>query len=395
VKGIIQRPIWSCFGIRMPSITLGKDVQACQEAFNTVCTYIGTRDLVQEHIAYRVWPLAGEWEMPKEVAAGSSQGGLVYLKYTFRYRSQFDEPNDDWLDTIEANSDELLGAYLKAKDEAMTVSFGARGKKRLNMVFDVTGFVYPNYYFPIRKQGRKRKIAALASSSTSKAKKVKVLTRRPRHIETTDAPKLIEGAKTAPSATESGLIMPIVTHTDPTKELKSERALEQPKVLSPAITTKLSKPSIVSAATPRKRRMTSVLDAVLESAKMSALASAEASRRKTKDAKEAVVASVAIAPTKVGPSEAGPIKLAEKSAPEGSKHPTSKAPHKETEFIIQHASEKQLSLEQIAKVEHYARDLKYPRGSLVYRGDDEEDFLYCCWSPVLKCCESRTSKHNC
>jgi hypothetical protein len=24
--------------------------------------------------------------MPKETAVGSSQGGLVYLKYTFRYR---------------------------------------------------------------------------------------------------------------------------------------------------------------------------------------------------------------------------------------------------------------------------------------------------------------------
>jgi hypothetical protein len=33
--------------------------------------------------------------MPKEVAAGSSEGDLVYLKYTFKYRSQFDEPNDD------------------------------------------------------------------------------------------------------------------------------------------------------------------------------------------------------------------------------------------------------------------------------------------------------------
>jgi hypothetical protein len=42
-----------------------------------------------------VWPLVSDWEMPKEAAAGSSQGGLVYLKYTFRYRDQFDEPNDD------------------------------------------------------------------------------------------------------------------------------------------------------------------------------------------------------------------------------------------------------------------------------------------------------------
>jgi hypothetical protein len=95
ITWIIQHPIWSRFGIRRPVIALGNDVQACQATFNTVCTYIGTRDLVQEHIAYRVWALANGWEMPQEAAAGSSQNGLVYLKYTFRYRSQFDEPNDD------------------------------------------------------------------------------------------------------------------------------------------------------------------------------------------------------------------------------------------------------------------------------------------------------------
>jgi hypothetical protein len=111
VVGIIQRPIWSRFEIRRPATALGNDVQACQATFNTVCTYIGSRDLVQEHNAYRVWPLANGWEMPKEAVAGSSQGGLVHLKYTFRYKSQLDESNDDWLDAIEATSDELLGAY--------------------------------------------------------------------------------------------------------------------------------------------------------------------------------------------------------------------------------------------------------------------------------------------
>jgi hypothetical protein len=95
VRGIIQHPIWSRFGIRRPSIAIGNVVQACLMAFNTVCTYIGTRDLVQEHIALKVWPLVNEWEMSKETAAGSSQGGLVYLRYIFWYRSQFDEPNDD------------------------------------------------------------------------------------------------------------------------------------------------------------------------------------------------------------------------------------------------------------------------------------------------------------
>jgi hypothetical protein len=105
--------------------------------------------LVQEHIAYRVWSLVNEWEMPKEAATGSSQGGLVYLRYTFRYRDHFDEPNDEWLSSIEATSDELLGAYTRAEDDAMTLAFEGRGKKRLNRIFDVIGFVYPDYSYPL------------------------------------------------------------------------------------------------------------------------------------------------------------------------------------------------------------------------------------------------------
>jgi hypothetical protein len=44
---------------------------------------------------------------------------------------------------------------------------------------------------------------------------------------------------------------------------------------------------------------------------------------------------------------------------------------------VRHASGKQLLAEQVAEVQHYAKDLKYPQGSLVFGGDDEEDFLYC------------------
>jgi hypothetical protein len=206
IMGIIQCPTWSRFGIRRPTTALGNDVQACQVAFNTVCTYIGTRDLVQEHIAYRVWPLGSGWKMPKEAAAGSSQSGLIYLKYTIRYRDQFDEPNDDWLDCIEATSDELLGAYKRAKDDAMTLAFGGWGKKRLNRVFHVIGFVYPNYRYPSQKLGRKRKSATSAIASTPKQKKVKILTHRPKHAEATEASKPAEG----PSA--SGSNWP--THTE-------------------------------------------------------------------------------------------------------------------------------------------------------------------------------------
>jgi hypothetical protein len=216
-------PYMVSLGIRRPLIALGNDVQACQIAFSTLCTYIGTRDLVQEHIAYRVWPLANGWEMPKEAAAGSSQNGLVYLKYTFRYKSQFDGLNDDWLDAIEVTSDELLGAYSKAKDEAMTTAFGAQGKKRLNRVFDVIGCVYPDYCYPTRKQGKKRKATTSATSSGSRSKKVKVLTRQPRCIEMADVPKLSEEAI---PVIEPGRSMLVEASANLTTELKLEKMAE-------------------------------------------------------------------------------------------------------------------------------------------------------------------------
>jgi hypothetical protein len=36
IKGIIQRPIWSRFGIRRPATALGNDIEACREA-STLC----------------------------------------------------------------------------------------------------------------------------------------------------------------------------------------------------------------------------------------------------------------------------------------------------------------------------------------------------------------------
>jgi hypothetical protein len=153
IKEVIMRPIWSRFGLRRPKVEIDETVEACQRAFNTVCSFIGTRDLIQEHIAFRVWPLVDSWEMPKETTTDSNKDGLVRLKYTFGFGDKFDKPNDDWLKCIEATSDELLGAYSKTEDNALSTAFRGRNKKRLNRVFDATGFVYPNYCYPLRGQG--------------------------------------------------------------------------------------------------------------------------------------------------------------------------------------------------------------------------------------------------
>jgi hypothetical protein len=183
IKEVIMRPIWSRFGLQRPKVEVDDAAEACQKAFGTICFFIGTRDLIQEHIAFRVWPLVESWKMPKETITTSSEGDLVRLKYTFRYEDKFDEPNNDWLKCIEATSDELLGANSKAEDNALSAAFGGRGKKRLNRVFDAIGFVYPDYRYPLWGQGKNRKAATSATPNepVPKGKKLKVLTHRPRY----------------------------------------------------------------------------------------------------------------------------------------------------------------------------------------------------------------------
>jgi hypothetical protein len=99
---------------------------------------------------------------------------------------------------------------------------------------------------------------------------VKVLTHRPRRIETVDVSELIECAGVAPA------IEPVEASPNPDGEPKLEKTAEQLKVLSPPCTDELPKPSSIPAVTPRKRRMASVIDVVMESVKTSTPASAEA-----------------------------------------------------------------------------------------------------------------------
>jgi hypothetical protein len=227
--------------------------------------------------------------MPKETITKSNEGDLVQLKYTFRFGDKFDEPNDDWLKCIEATSDELLGAYSKAEDNALSAAFGGRGKKRMNRVFDAIDFVYLDYRYPLRGQGKKRKAAALAAPAepVSKAagKKMKVLTHRPRYIEPAVVPEFggeassaAETRETIPPAqkTEELAIMlktPLVelvetkVDKDKAERSKTKEVVKMPDILSPSTEATVPKTQKSAVTTPKRRRMANVLDVVLETAK--------------------------------------------------------------------------------------------------------------------------------
>jgi hypothetical protein len=393
IKDIIMRPIWQRFGLRRLKVEMDEAAEECQRAFGVVCSFIGTRDLIQEHIAFRVWPLAEKWEMPKETVREPDEGGLVRLKYTFKYGDKFVEPDDDWLKSIEAISDELLGSYSKAEDTALSAAFGGRKKKRLNRVFDAIGFVYPDYRYPTRGQKRKntssaKEVASAAPSEPApKRKKMKVLTHRPRYIEPATVPEFVGETSSAAEAKEPTLLSNIKgpAKLPATEKIEEPRAEETKtsEILSPS--ARIEVPMPMPMTTPKRKRMVNVLD-VLETIK-----SSSTTPKKIVETSEVQIeafgakASKHQAETEAGPSEPAKMKSLEAEETETAEQILAEetgtaAPEAFSEafdYILRHASGKELTEKEKQEAQFYAQKLKYPKGALIFNGSGEEDFLYC------------------
>jgi hypothetical protein len=234
---------------------------------------------------------------------------------------------------------------------------------------------------------------------------VKVLTHRPRYIEPATVPEFsgetssatkakelvltqrIEELAAMPKASSAKLAEP---RADNIEEIRVE-GTKKLEVLSPSAEVTVPKAQKGLTATPKKKRMASVLD-VLETIKTSSSTpgkTAEASKAQTETKLTEAKATKSQAETEAGPSEPAKEKsletrekATEKEAveqilPEKAATPTPEAPSKVLDYIIRHASGKRLSEEEIFEAKHYARELKYPKGALVFNGTDKDDFLYC------------------
>jgi hypothetical protein len=82
--------------------------------FRVVAEQISTRDLVQEYLAYNVFPTLSEWNMPK-LKGTKEKNELVRLPYRFKIEKQFKGPCQEWLEMIETMCNKILGNYTKKK----------------------------------------------------------------------------------------------------------------------------------------------------------------------------------------------------------------------------------------------------------------------------------------
>jgi hypothetical protein len=165
------------------------------------------------------------------------------------------------------------------EDNALSAAFGSRKKKRLNRVFDAIGFMYPDYCYPPKGQKRKgvtsgkEAASAAPSEPAPKRKKVKVLTHRPRYIEpavvaefggeTSLATKAKEPAPT--QGIEEPAAMPKTSSAKLAEPKADNIGVEGTKIseiTSPSAEVTVPKAQKGLTATPKRKRMVNVLDAL-------------------------------------------------------------------------------------------------------------------------------------
>jgi hypothetical protein len=238
LKTLIMSPLSLSFGLTRPlcRMSSGSPCQQVVAEFRVVTEEIGTRDLVQEYLAIGVFPTLSEWNMPK-LKGEKKKNELVRLPYHFKFKKQFKEPCQEWLEMIEAMCNEILGNYTKKEDQLMTAAFGTRPKRRLNRVMDALNFENPDYERLSKgAEGSKQKrivsvmntqAARMIKEDEKNLKKKKsspepkVTTSKKRKAATPEPTiaEIEEGAPSTPSATEVEEILKVMTESLPIKLL--------------------------------------------------------------------------------------------------------------------------------------------------------------------------------
>jgi hypothetical protein len=247
-------------------MTPGSPSQIALAEFRVIADHIGTRDLVQEFLAFRVFPTLKEWEMPK-LKEEKKKGEFVRLPYYYKFKKHFKVPCQEWLDTIEVMCNEILGNYSKKEDQLMIVAFGTRPKRRLNRVMDALDFEYPDYERldkDAEGQKRKRVAGALNKDDEEQPKKKKLESEpktgvsKKRKASSPKQKAIDEEEETvaSPSTTDVEEILKVMTESLPVKlsPLGSHLTKLFQKDKEPAKTKK--------AARPKKQRIITVIEAI-------------------------------------------------------------------------------------------------------------------------------------
>jgi hypothetical protein len=154
---------------------------------------------------------------------------------------------------------------------------------------------------------------------------------------------------------------PAEAKDDTAEEPKVEKIVKMPEILSPPPEAKLPKVQKAPAATPKRRRMASMLDAVLETtnalspAPTKKIAEAAKVQAEAEAGPSAPIETKVVAPEDKADQQTSDTGMAAgQHMAEKGKSPIPEALVEDIDYIVQHAPEKKLSEEEILEARHYA-----------------------------------------
>jgi hypothetical protein len=264
---LVQSLLELIFGETRPPCNMTPEgpTQIALAEFRVLVEHIGTRDLVQEFLAFKVFPTMKEWAMPK-LEGKKEEGELIRLPYHYKFKKHFKVPCQEWLDTIEVMCNEILRNYSRKEDQLMTAAFGTRPKRRLNRVMDALSFEYPDYeWLDKGAEGQKRKrVASVLNKNDEEQPQKKKLESEPKtgaskkRKASTPKQKAIdeeEGTPTTPSATEVEEILKIMTESLPVKLSPLRPHLKK-------LFQKEKEPAKTKAARPKRQRIITMTEVI-------------------------------------------------------------------------------------------------------------------------------------
>jgi hypothetical protein len=139
-------------------------IRGCKNAFHLATTLLGGRDIVEEFVAARIWPISHGWS-PIEIVhynVNWASKEVPFPKFGIKLRDG--QSVDDFMLDVEKRVTLMIGEYTMNEYKAYKAL--VKHKRKVNRVFsEVCG----DKAFPLRRPGRKLKTPAVAVASCSAA----------------------------------------------------------------------------------------------------------------------------------------------------------------------------------------------------------------------------------
>jgi hypothetical protein len=136
------------------------EIRSCENAFHLASTILGGRDIIEEFVATRIWPISYGWA-PTEIVNFNVNWAAQEVPFPkFGIQLRDGQSANDFMLEIERRVNLMIGEYTMNEYKAYKAL--VKHKRRINRVFsEVCG----DKSFHSQRPGRKLKIPAVAVAS--------------------------------------------------------------------------------------------------------------------------------------------------------------------------------------------------------------------------------------